>query len=1079
MLEYLQAYLSPFSWAKAAYKAYLGGNPLPVSPSLPELSAPISPSVSIRPLNVQTSTDWNITTQDQVSTIAGLYSSIDLGASYYNSMYSLLDSRLSEDETNVRALESSLTSIIGSSVLLASTQINIQGGDFTLIDSDPAFYNNVQQLIGNTQENVFRLPDTGGFSSIRGLGGFPGSLVIENALGLVFEQGDLASIVSTSKSAFWMSTFFSPGIVRGFDNSTCWLPSSYSDGFALQLTCYLDTPILATEIFLNPVTTEPFDLVSVSWSPTLNSCIPVFNNTWSTSGSIIDLSNNCYSFSPGSTASTLFSIPASVLVSGGDLVTVGNRAEIWYTMKGIGDCNAGARISWLNSSGTVLSHKLAQNYASGFDNTYRLVDYFPSNAASGYLEFGIFTSSSNPATAVIHAPNVYIGEQVFQVGASINGPTTIQFPQAIRTSRFSCVLNQRNPRREVIRVNPNPISFTPITGNPDLNVTAQNLTKQLADTYSTTGPNISSFAYRIGLGELDLRYREHVPQGSIVSLPLKTNQEIRWLWASVQTGLNNNDGITVDIYPFEKDSGSYVTIKPFIVDALNPNNAIPGDILRIYTTEEVASGYYNPLDTSFVTSYVNVTEEFNGTDINGTVTLQSPVHIRLPLLNSINNWLSKNSIWPSTFDPNLNVLVGIPNTTAGQSLKSQIINGAVSGEIDSSNFVWIDGYVPLNVTIVTSDWTGYQDVYGRPTTTGVKSVLGEVLKRTPQTQTQVQTRTAYITYNAWINQVTARDMLAHTNLVAPNLTSSLNGIINNQTNTTGNFSSGFTRAIFDKIVNNKTLIDQPVSQALSTLGIKSANLTKIYNAFLANGLVDIDKNATITLQTEIATQNVYATQFSPIVGGNSGQFLKLFWSNTASGINTPISQTDYSLDPKTGLITITSLPPSIISTVSGSVTFSNPYTEILADYSYISDSSNEDFHGAVMGLINTYSPTGSSIVNQLSTFTKPYPLVRNMTDYVNGKIPTLRPPNFSQLDPNYYPVIEYYVTAKNQVQFSTSDFFAYGKTPATIYVNHDTLNIVPRIGAFVQRLGSYATTPSIYSLSLNVKENASSLLRSS
>ena len=101
-----------------------------------------------------------------------------------------------------------------------------------------------------------------------------------------------------------------------------------------------------------------------------------------------------------------------------------------------------------------------------------------------------------------------------------------------------------------------------------------------------------------------------------------------------------------------------------------------------------------------------------------------------------------------------------------------------------------------------------------------------------------------------------------------------------------------------------------------------------------------------------------------------------------------------------------------------------------------------------------------------------------MTDYINGKVPVLREPNFNQLDPNYYPVIEYYVTSQSQLQFSTSDFFAYGKTPATIYVTHDTLNIRPRVSAFIQRTGSYATTPSLYGLSLNVKENASSLLRS-
>jgi hypothetical protein len=96
-----------------------------------------------------------------------------------------------------------------------------------------------------------------------------------------------------------------------------------------------------------------------------------------------------------------------------------------------------------------------------------------------------------------------------------------------------------------------------------------------------------------------------------------------------------------------------------------------------------------------------------------------------------------------------------------------------------------------------------------------------------------------------------------------------------------------------------------------------------------------------------------------------------------------------------------------------------------------------------------------------------------MTDYIGGKIPTLRPPNFERLSKHYYPVIEYYVTSQGELVFSR-DFFQYGDMPARIIVEYETLALEPRIAVQVNRSGSPSATPQLRSVSLHVQEGAAS-----
>jgi hypothetical protein len=101
-----------------------------------------------------------------------------------------------------------------------------------------------------------------------------------------------------------------------------------------------------------------------------------------------------------------------------------------------------------------------------------------------------------------------------------------------------------------------------------------------------------------------------------------------------------------------------------------------------------------------------------------------------------------------------------------------------------------------------------------------------------------------------------------------------------------------------------------------------------------------------------------------------------------------------------------------------------------------------------------------------------------MTDYESGKIPTLKSPDFDRLSRDYYPIIEYYVNSDGEIVFAR-DFFKYGDIPAKVQVEYQTLGIQPRLAVEVIRSGSPAVTPTIYNLSLRVRESSPIPIRES
>lgn len=73
-----------------------------------------------------------------------------------------------------------------------------------------------------------------------------------------------------------------------------------------------------------------------------------------------------------------------------------------------------------------------------------------------------------------------------------------------------------------------------------------------------------------------------------------------------------------------------------------------------------------------------------------------------------------------------------------------------------------------------------------------------------------------------------------------------------------------------------------------------------------------------------------------------------------------------------------------------------------------------------------------------------YPVTRNVTDYLTGNTPTLRPAVLDRTSSDYYPIYEYYIDESGSLVFA-NDLSKYGDNAAIIEVEYDTLAINPRL----------------------------------
>lgn len=1070
MFEYTSALLNPFPWMRAALDYSLGMSSSPeVALDQKDLSAPVFDAISQTFIRIQTDSDWNTASTSQVSTLGAMYKSVDQASNYLSNMYTLLDARLKESEQKVKEVEDSLRGVRNVLGLNSSTQITVRGGDRQWIDHNPDFYIDAGELELNEEEGVFRLPDTGFFSSIRSIGGFAGSVEVERQLGIMDEVGSLQDIADGSRYTFWQGTHYAPAPLRADSNDLPWLPDKYKHGFAMMVTYYLDRPTLVSEVYVDPVATEPFDLVSVTYTPYGQSNI-ISNGTFEASGiwsygvrtvrvagSGIGNSYALATMAPSSWATYTFNIAQSLARSISGTTITANSGDVWdarvellYNMKGLGDCKAGARMVWLDSSGEVISYKLQENYPTGFYRTLRLVDFAPPTASSGRIELGIFTQATL-ASAFFDDVQVYVGEQKKSFNQRIDRPTTVLLKNktgAILSNRFSFVFAQRNPRRETMSKERTYINVPSVVGDKDIDPVVQKSTQLLAGKLQNPGPGTSTFVYRIGLRELDLRYREFVPRATLVSLPIDSRKEIRRLWMTAEFSKSESDGIEFYLYPYSTDNNYRIQVNPWLVGNFESTqtNVGMGDVIYVYTKEEMASGWVVTSDADQILQVDTRTwtDTFDGTDRDGKVRLQFPVHVRRPLLENVKSWLDDNAIRPAAFDPNAQTLFGVSDST----IKDAIRSGNSAGlTMNSSTITSRSGYVPLRVKIQTDRWTAHQDVFGKPDSNTIRSVSNELLAETTVVDTITNTQQEVMGFSTWLNTTKFGDFLAMgasdpmfealSQNSTVKRTDTLGTILQRQKTLSLNFSSASFGA------DQRTALQDKFSAW--------------YNRFKADGKIPMEVDQVRVRTAAVEKDDVYRTRYSPLIVGANGTFLSLYWFDPDSDLYKAVPRNAYSVDPDAGLITMTISAPT------------TGFTQLYAHYRYLADDSQEDFSSSVLSFVTESASTLNLASTQQGISARALPVCRNMTDYENGRVPNLRAPNFDRLSKDYYPVIEYYVTSDNYLQFAR-DFFKYGDIPAYVQVEYDTLALTPRCSVEVLRSGAPTSSTSISSFSLMVKE---------
>lgn len=1078
MNEYVTAFLTPFSWARSAFRRLLETQEAPgvdVAPA--ELVGGAESRLSSTGGTIQEASDWNLASTNAVADLAGLYSAIDKADSYQQAMTQRFEGRISEGEQRVRKLEASLRAVRGSQFGSSSTMVSIAGGDTSWVDQDSRFYQDSPQLEFSPDEGCYRLPDTGMFSSIRSNGGFAGKAVIEKSLGPVFQNGPLELLADGSRSSFWSGTTYFPALVRAASGAVNWLPAEYTHGSAILLTYYLDRPTLVGEIYLDPVSTEPFRLLSVSWTPDMaRNCLadPTFSSpasgVWSFSGSY-RLDGGAW-LQAGASIRQWFGVSnavATTLSRSPSGFSTGSRYELQYGVSMVGDGYAGAKIVWTDAAGSVLDSEESYDVVPPYAKTARLVAYAPAGAASGYVEL-LFPYASTPASALFTQARLYAGESSWACDDKIDRPTTITLPKSVTTQRFSFVLQQTTPRRETLLDSGagSPIGVPDV---PEVDPALSAYLKAAADRATYPGPGTTMFAYRIGLKELDLRFREYVPRASLVSVPLNTRKEIRSVWVTADLGKHENEGVGFYVIPLEKDDTYKLPLRPFRTgeaDSSAQTIRNVGDVLSIFTSEEEDAGWASNVPYRIVADPTSVVETFNGTDRSGKVMLKSVPHLRRVRVRNAVEWLSQYSVWPTSFDPNLATLSGIGSSSLRNAIREGRIGygsaiasilsflvsswsgdmdgvDAYASDIRASDVVTSPGYLPIKVTVSTGRWTAYQDTYGRPDTSRVRSVFRELLSAAPMTETETVTSTDQVDFEAYLSRTKVGEVWGSLFTFLP----PTSGIRVFMQQATFQYLSWMPMTL-------RQLIDS--TAAGFSADIKTAARALYDREREANNLPSVTTTQRIQ-QTMVESTDTFRTRYKPLVSGPAGTVFRLYWYNPTTEETRLASPNDYALSSNTGVVTVRSVPPS-------------GFNSLLADYKYVSKGEEEDFFSEALSFV---TQTGSGYVDD-GFLGRSLPICRNMTDYATGRIPVLRPPDFDRLSSTYYPVIEYYVTPGGEVVFSR-DFFQYGDMPASVTVEYETLGIAPRLEISVYRPSGPTGTSRIFGTTLRTREGAPSPTR--
>jgi len=208
------------------------------------------------------------------------------------------------------------------------------------------------------------------------------------------------------------------------------------------------------------------------------------------------------------------------------------------------------------------------------------------------------------------------------------------------------------------------------------------------------------------------------------------------------------------------------------------------------------------------------------------------------------------------------------------------------------------------------------------------------------------------------------------------------------------------------------------------------------------------------------TQNqqipTYETNMKPIVADSQGVPVRCWWRLQSSPeVITEIDPVYIKVDAAKGLIRITAPPPDN----------TNIY-QVECNYYYVMGE-----HSLREPFLYADSTTVPDANRQLTDMNvQSYPITRNMTDYVYGKIPVLRKPDLDPMSSTYYPVFEYYFHPDGYLIFADS-FHKHADIPAEVEVDYDTMGVSPRLSIDFTRSQYTNLTPRVdnFTLLLNVR----------
>lgn len=1030
MNEYLLAYLSMSSWTTNLYQQLLGGV---------DMSQGSAMSVgTYLDQNVSNAQQWNQTSGDLLANAAGMYQEINL---VYKTLYSVdtkLKAEINRLEGGVKAYEAINKRLKSQSTLkyTPSARFDFDLSSSDWVDYSQEYYTLSSELDIKKSEQIIALGSAGGFSCIRSQGGFIGTVKIENVLGQVVNETDPSMAFDGSDTTQWMASAKTPSPIKIDPSAVLWLSSKYQQGAAVRLRIELERPMLVSELYIDPLTIDPMILDTLAYRP-LDAINLLANPNFSLlTGDIID-SWTSYSSAFGVTGAGLDGSTAASLTYSGTIsqtlpVNDYGMLDLHWLQKGSYGVLAGATITWILGTGaTLTTTNKCFKLSSTWQNCKASI-HIPTGVSSAIVQFGLQTPNDQ---ATMWIDTAFVGvnttqselPQFTEDECRLSGPRTLMFDRPIFSDTFWLVFTQPHTRAGVW-----PVSTGTINNNRQM------------------------FEYEFGAKEIDLRYNEYLTNGRLVSIPFLTNNEIREIWIESSEKIEDQGGLSYYIAVKKQDPLEY----PDVIELSSLSDPIPTNPkrIKIYTSEEKAAGWgpttvnsqqiiqLNSKESAVILTLDPTPLEWtsqNGTDRFGKLLLPEISHTIMPRVVSIQTFLASSYPKAIDFDPNASKVLGMTMPSTSMSLASyyNVINSTAASRSDIERSLpstipasgmpittSIKGYQPIKVWIDTPDWKASPDTFGVPEKSRVRFVRFEMLTA---------------------NQLAAQRKVS--------------------TNDQNLFSVGSTTGKIP--ANTSTHQDLQIIKSGANKGNFSITLADGNTMMVTEREWSSFKRGTSSRSsTEKISErsiNTYQTQYWPLVDGSKGglvssaggnSLVRLWWYKAIpTPVVYPIGQGGYRVtDASLGLVEVLMAPPS-----TGCV--------LAADYWHASDKEGQEPYSWSLAL--TLPISGYTIDDGYKeTLTAvSYPITRNMTDYVYGKIPVLKPPMFDAMQDDYYPVIEYYLNGNNELVFAT-EFFEYGDTPAKIKVEYETLKIAPRLFIDMTRAGRSTRSSTIDSISLCARE---------